>query len=312
MKTKQLIEGAIFVICISLVFFLMIIGCKKQTIQTTKVEEAEYLARYDSFLKITCEAEPQEDGVLYISIIYEIDREEFFGQKGLDPVKNKSLPITFEIEKIIYLSEGNLIQTLNLTGADKEEGVKRIINEYPKNIRVKYGLAPLVCKVDFYDNQTVDNWSSYPMFPNMSNKTEGAIVVYNELGHTSGSVQIFGNCGMKSYYDYKEPGSEIFILKEKPLEKPLFIREIEVGVDSVVENTSFGGESKTSDCIIVIATKGLNIRKGPGDNYDIIGTITYQEKATKIDESKGWYKIKCKGGTVGWICSGMDGEIWVE
>jgi hypothetical protein len=41
----------------------------------------------------------------------------------------------------------------------------------------------------------------------------------------------------------------------------------------------------------VTSKKGLNIRKGPGTNYGIVGTLAYKAKVTVLDKKNGWGKI---------------------
>lgn len=49
---------------------------------------------------------------------------------------------------------------------------------------------------------------------------------------------------------------------------------------------------------IVSATAGLNVRTGPGTNYDIITAIQYGAEVTVVDEQDGWGKL----ASVGWVC----------
>lgn len=46
----------------------------------------------------------------------------------------------------------------------------------------------------------------------------------------------------------------------------------------------------------------LNIRKGPGDNKDIIGKLPKNAAAEILEEENGWYKIK-SGGVTGYVSS---------
>jgi len=64
----------------------------------------------------------------------------------------------------------------------------------------------------------------------------------------------------------------------------------------------------TDDYYIYAAFNGTSVRKGPGTEYDKIGTIKSKGKLTyigeKLDENYiPWYKIKFKNGTKGWITS---------
>ncbi len=64
----------------------------------------------------------------------------------------------------------------------------------------------------------------------------------------------------------------------------------------------------SENCYIYAAFDGVTVRKGPGTEYDKIGTIKGTGKLTYIDEQLDenyipWYKIKFKNGKTGWITS---------
>lgn len=48
---------------------------------------------------------------------------------------------------------------------------------------------------------------------------------------------------------------------------------------------------------VVTATKGLNVRKGPGTRYGIVTALRYKTKVTIYEEKSGWYRI----GTNQWV-----------
>lgn len=50
----------------------------------------------------------------------------------------------------------------------------------------------------------------------------------------------------------------------------------------------------------VTTTSGLNVRSGPGTNYDAIGALDYNSTVTILEETNGWYKIKYGSG-VGYV-----------
>lgn len=62
------------------------------------------------------------------------------------------------------------------------------------------------------------------------------------------------------------------------------------------------------NCYIYAAFDGTSVRKGPGTEYDKIGTIKGNGKLAYIDEKLDsnyipWYKVKFKNGKSGWISS---------
>ncbi len=64
--------------------------------------------------------------------------------------------------------------------------------------------------------------------------------------------------------------------------------------------------------LTITATVGLNVRSGPGTSYKVLTKVAFEDKVEKLDGKNRWYKVKTADGTVGWICGGMDGEVWVK
>lgn len=64
----------------------------------------------------------------------------------------------------------------------------------------------------------------------------------------------------------------------------------------------------SENCYIYAAFDGVSVRKGPGTEYDKIGTLKGNGKLTYIDEKLDenyipWYKVRFKNGKEGWITS---------
>lgn len=64
----------------------------------------------------------------------------------------------------------------------------------------------------------------------------------------------------------------------------------------------------SENCYIYVAFDGVSLRKGPGTEYDKIGTLKGTGKLTYVDEKLDknyipWYKVKLKSGKTGWITS---------
>lgn len=59
-----------------------------------------------------------------------------------------------------------------------------------------------------------------------------------------------------------------------------------------------GEEAYGSWVGVVTATAGLNVRTGPGTNYDIITAIQYHSEVTIVGEKDGWGQL----ASVGWVC----------
>ena len=67
---------------------------------------------------------------------------------------------------------------------------------------------------------------------------------------------------------------------------------------SVVNTTVKPATANFKPYTVKITASALNIRKGPGMNYDIVGCISDRGVYTIVDESAGWGKLKSGAG---WI-----------
>ena len=71
---------------------------------------------------------------------------------------------------------------------------------------------------------------------------------------------------------------------------------------------STGGNTGTTGTIapntpatIVNAENGLNIRSGPGKEYDVVASASNGAKITVLEETNGWCKFDYGGGKIGYI-----------
>ena len=67
---------------------------------------------------------------------------------------------------------------------------------------------------------------------------------------------------------------------------------------SVVNTTVKPAAISFKPYVVKITASALNIRKGPGMNYNIVGCISDRGVYTIVDESAGWGKLKSGAG---WI-----------
>ncbi|WP_300276817.1 C40 family peptidase [Peptacetobacter sp.] len=67
-------------------------------------------------------------------------------------------------------------------------------------------------------------------------------------------------------------------------------------------NTSSQEESEIiSGNLKINVSSGLNVRKGPGTNYSVIGSLSGGSIVKAKEKSNGWYKIETANGVEGWI-----------
>ena len=54
---------------------------------------------------------------------------------------------------------------------------------------------------------------------------------------------------------------------------------------------------------VTIKTKVLNVRSGPGQNFEVIGQVSENEKFPVLEEKDSWYKIQLTSNHMGWVAS---------
>lgn len=115
-------------------------------------------------------------------------------------------------------------------------------------------------------------------------------------------------------FAYREPDKEkwFLVIINNPFGKNIVFEDRDYDDLWTISNTATKLSTDGQKYLKVIATKGLNIRTGPGTSYNIVGQVSYNEELIYLDYSSGWYKIKTKGGIEGWVCEGMNGEIWIR
>lgn len=65
-------------------------------------------------------------------------------------------------------------------------------------------------------------------------------------------------------------------------------------------------EEEVTYCRVIVSPR-LNVRKGPGTNYDILTTASYNEILTVYGAEKGWVHIRNEEGIEGYVS-----ETYVE
>lgn len=58
---------------------------------------------------------------------------------------------------------------------------------------------------------------------------------------------------------------------------------------------------------MIVKTKRINIRSGPGESYKLIGKADYGVVFTTLEQKSGWAKVKHENGLQGWV---MRDLVW--
>lgn len=73
------------------------------------------------------------------------------------------------------------------------------------------------------------------------------------------------------------------------------------GNTSTQNNSSSQGSTATSGNVKVNTSSGLNVRKGPGTNYSVIGSLPGGSVVQVKEKSGSWMKVVLSNGNTGWI-----------
>lgn len=110
-------------------------------------------------------------------------------------------------------------------------------------------------------------------------------------------------------FGYQVPGLESNVKTEEMAEaattaSTMATAEEEVAEEPVEEEPK--EEVKVVKCRVTAATR-LNIRMGPGTNYEVVGTANYNEILTVLSTENGWVRIRNDQGQEGYVS-----ETYVE
>ncbi len=84
----------------------------------------------------------------------------------------------------------------------------------------------------------------------------------------------------------------------KPLGTPSL-----AGSPSSLGQSQGNGASSSSTQIGIVTASPLNIRKGPGTNYELVTKVAKDTKVTILQSNKGWYEVKLPDGKKGFASS---------
>ncbi len=69
----------------------------------------------------------------------------------------------------------------------------------------------------------------------------------------------------------------------------------------VPQATPTAPEAQADACQVVSPAGNINVRSGPGTNYNVVETLTPDEAFPVLGINSGWYAVELPGGVVGWI-----------
>jgi len=102
---------------------------------------------------------------------------------------------------------------------------------------------------------------------------------------------------------YKDKLIRIRTVKGYELSALIFLGANSMQASPSASPTPSSKPSITKILILETPTGFLRVRKDPSLGGDQVGQVLPGEKYDLLDEQSGWYKIKLKDGTVGWVSS---------
>ncbi|SCN25300.1 Gamma-D-glutamyl-L-lysine endopeptidase [Clostridium sp. N3C] len=102
----------------------------------------------------------------------------------------------------------------------------------------------------------------------------------------------------------KEKFSNIKINTVKLLLGSMIVASIPFASNAVTAKTATGTSSSSQQSATTkgtVTASKLNVRSGPGTNYDSIHTLWQGNVVTVLEQSNGWYKIQLSNGKTGWV-----------
>lgn len=102
----------------------------------------------------------------------------------------------------------------------------------------------------------------------------------------------------------KEKFSNIKINTVKLLLGSMIVASIPYASNAVTAKAATGTSSSSQQSATTkgtVTASKLNVRSGPGTNYDSIHTLWQGNVVTVLEQSNGWYKIQLSNGKTGWV-----------
>lgn len=125
------------------------------------------------------------------------------------------------------------------------------------------------------------------------NVRSGAGTQYSKIGALANGTTVSFSAEQNGWLKINYSNKTGYICKE-------YTKITQTTASSSTPATSGGSTTSTASTSKTMYTNAdtLNVRKGPGTSYGIVGTLSYGSKVTVVStESNGWCKIKYNSGT---------------
>ncbi|UCE27541.1 MAG: SH3 domain-containing protein [Candidatus Coatesbacteria bacterium] len=299
----------------ALVFALSTVGCKKGEEEEALEGPTEGL--YTDFLIIEAKPLVQENDVLDIETHFTLDWDSALESLGIIEREGADLWIGLVITKMEFLDyDGDVVQAMDfehasyvalLNAAIEHDSDPQIFN------RIKY------YRGGFTDNYRIrgerpDEMTAAVHFP-----------VYQELGHVTGTLKIYGYVNIPRHYEEKKGKEGIYELVDPKMFDAGLIRTIIVdasGLEPVPVYSKRSGEVtkaiEEEEYIetVTVLPAGLRLRDAPSLDAGVVEVLdrgTKLEVIEKMEDPEGdWYKVRTPDGNIGWARAFYEGDIYLD
>ena len=305
----------VIVFAAALVFALSAVGCKKGEEEEEVEGPAEGL--YTDFLIIEAKPLVQENDVLDVETHFTMDWDSALESLGIIEREGADLWIGLVITKMEFLdADDDVIQAMDfehqsyvalLNAAIEHDSDPQIFN------RIKY------YRGGFTDNYRIhgerpDDMTAAIHFP-----------IYQELGHLTGTLKIYGYVNIPRHYEEKEGKEGIYELVDPKMFDAGLIRTILVdasGFEPVPVYSKRSGEFTATieeeEYIetVTVLPAGLRLRDAPNLDASVVEVLergTKLEVVEKMEDPDGdWYKVRTPEGNIGWARAFFEGDIYLD
>lgn len=304
-----------FVFAVALIVVLTTPGCKKGAEE--KEAEVPTGGLYTDFLIIEAKPIIQENDVLDIETDITMNWDAALKSLGIIEREGSDLWIGLVITKMEFLdADGELVQTMDF---------ERMSYVGLLNAAAEHDSDPQIFnRVNFYRGGFVDNYEIHGERPDAMTAAIH-FPIYQELGHRTGTLKIYGYVNVPRHYEEKKGKEGIYELVDPKVYDKGLIRTIPIdagGLEPVPVYSKRAGKTlKTiseEDYIetVTVLPSGLRLREAPNLEAEVVEIMergTKLEVLEKIQDPEGdWYKVRTPAGEVGWARAFYEGDIYLD
>ena len=211
-------------------------------------------------------------------------------------VGENTLETEEDMDEAIDANEGETMEDIEIVYEEKENHYLMISNDM-------YGDK-------YVDGERIKEGKDYtnPVWQNITINNEIKLydIMKYEVGYTKSGIKaiLIESYGEWTYIDVYDEETA-YAVRTDELNKAMAVATEDNSATSEKESTSEKNEENTNETTYSVvemsatkyAKQSVNIRKGPGTDYEKIGSLTMNQKVTVTGQAdNGWYRISYNGG----------------